>query len=91
MVYRMTRLYLKKMIICVYIFSQSRCFFSTWSRLCLNKYPKIIIRKNISIMTEIDLNEIDKIIYCKYKLLFKVLYIIGVKPSLSFKTKHYKN
>ena len=56
--------------------------------LCLTPimYPKIIIRKYISIMTVKDLNEIYKIIYQKYILSFKVLDIIGVKYSQSFKT-----
>ena len=34
-------------------------------------------------MTEIDLNEIYKILYYKYLLSFKVLDIIGVKQSQS--------
>ena len=42
-------------------------------------------------MTLIDLNEIYKIIYYKYILLFKVLDIIGVKHSQSLKTKDPKN
>ena len=37
-------------------------------------------------MTVIDLKEIYKIIDFKYVFLFKVLDIIGVKPSQSFKT-----
>ena len=39
-------------------------------------------------MTVIDLNEIYKIIYYKYIVSFKVLDIIGVKHSQSFKTMH---
>ena len=39
-------------------------------------------------MTVIDLNEIYKILYYKYILSFKVLYIIGVKHSQSFKTMY---
>ena len=37
-------------------------------------------------MIVIDLNETYKIIYYKYVLIFKVLDIIGVKHSQSFKT-----
>ena len=36
-------------------------------------------------MTAIDLNEIYKTIYYNYILPFKVLYVIGVKHSQSFK------
>ena len=42
-------------------------------------------------MIEIDLNEIYKIIYCKYILSFKILDIIGVKHSQSFTTIWAKN
>ena len=46
--------------------------------------------KYIYIITVIDLNEIYKIIYYEYILSFKVLDIIGVKRSQSFKTMDYK-
>ena len=72
------------------MFSQSHgttLFFSTWSRLWLMLYPKIIIRNYIYIITVKYLNEIYKIIY-KYILSFKILDIIGGKPSQSFKTMH---
>ena len=47
------------------------------------------IRKYISILTLMYLNEIYKIMYYKYLLSYKVLYIVDVKHSQPFKTNQY--
>ena len=46
----------------------------------------VFLPKYFGLMTVIYLHEIYKIIYYKYIILFKVLEIIGVKQSQSFKT-----